>query len=81
MRIILDMAHDAVGHLSGTVRAAGSEHARTFFGAMDLLASIEELCDYSAPDAAAWSADPAATGPLASDATTGFDANGSGDGK
>jgi hypothetical protein len=50
MEIILDIEHDAGGRLSGTARAAGSEHARAFSGAMDLLASIEELCDPPAPD-------------------------------
>jgi len=43
MEIILDIADDA-GHLSGTARAAGSAHTLTFHGAMELLASIEELC-------------------------------------
>ena len=43
MEIILDITDDA-GHLSGTARAAGSGHTLTFHGAMELLASIEELC-------------------------------------
>ncbi len=43
MQIILDITQDAAGRLSGAVRAVGMPE-RTFSGAMELLASIEELC-------------------------------------
>lgn len=48
MQIILDITQDATGHLTGTAAAAGGTGERTFYGAMELLSSIEELCE---PDA------------------------------
>jgi hypothetical protein len=45
MEIIIDATRDSAGRLSGTAKAAGGTQERTFSGAMELLASIEELCD------------------------------------
>jgi hypothetical protein len=50
MEIILDITADPAGRLSGTAKAAGGTHERTFSGAMELLASIEELCDTGTQD-------------------------------
>ena len=49
MQIILDITQDATGHLTGTAAAAGGTGERTFYGAMELLSSIEELCEPAAP--------------------------------
>ncbi|WP_300609412.1 hypothetical protein [Trebonia sp.] len=50
MQIILDIAQDGAGRLSGTATAAGGGRERTFSGAMELLATIEDLCAAPAPD-------------------------------
>ena len=49
MQIILDITQDATGHLTGTAAAAGGTGERAFYGAMELLSSIEELCEPAAP--------------------------------
>jgi hypothetical protein len=53
MQIILDITQDAAGHLTGTASAADGAAERTFYGAMELLSSIEELCTPAAPPPAA----------------------------
>lgn len=53
MQIILDITQDATGHLTGTATAAGGTGERTFYGAMELLSSIEELCEPAAPPSTA----------------------------
>ena len=49
MQIILDITQDVTGHLTGTAAAAGGTGERAFYGAMELLSSIEELCEPAAP--------------------------------
>jgi hypothetical protein len=49
MQIILDITQDATGRLTGTAAAADGTGERTFYGAMELLSSIEELCEPAAP--------------------------------
>jgi hypothetical protein len=53
MRIILDIAQDVTGHLTGTASAADGTVEYTFYGAMELLSSIEELCIPAGPPPAA----------------------------
>jgi len=54
MRIILDITQDANGRFTGTAKAADGTSERAFYGAMELLSRIEELCDpASPPDATA----------------------------
>ena len=45
MRIILDITQDAAGRLTGTAKAADGTSERAFHGAMELLSTIEALCD------------------------------------
>jgi hypothetical protein len=49
MRIILDIAQDAAGRLTGTAIAADGTGERGFHGAMDLISIIEELCEPATP--------------------------------
>jgi hypothetical protein len=49
MRIILDISQDAAGRLTGTAKAADGTRDRAFYGAMELLSCIEELCDPATP--------------------------------
>ena len=53
MQIILDITQDATGHLTGTATVVGGTGERTFYGAMELLSSIEELCEPAAPTSTA----------------------------
>jgi hypothetical protein len=49
MRIILDITQDAAGRLTGTAGAADGTDVRPFYGAMELLNTIEELCEPATP--------------------------------
>ena len=53
MRIILNITQDAAGRLTGTARAANGTSERAFHGAMELLSTIEALCDPVTPPGAA----------------------------
>jgi hypothetical protein len=43
MQILLDASQSPTGRLSGTARQAGTQHAISFSGTLELLAAIEEL--------------------------------------
>jgi hypothetical protein len=49
MEMVLEVSQSPTGRLSGVVRLVGGEVERAFSGAMELLASIEDLCSESAP--------------------------------
>lgn len=48
MEIIVDVARSPQGHLTGTVRPAGSVTRRDFHGVMELLACLERIIDVDA---------------------------------